>query len=423
MKYERLSKQLISPFIFSSRRLFCSSNFYFRNSQHDDKQFAGNNPFFFHFNDPPFNLNTLVSRVQKSGLLEAPKNINDKVKDELHEPTLIDAIHSCKELSRLLTSVKGTSGSRTQDIHKLKQTLKNSRKFKTPLHLLESIIEANRPGMSMPVIKVYISEPPFPDTVQAISAIESLFKESHFKGWRSIKSVSDYNDLVYIALRRALLRKEIEYAYELAALAKPSAFTGLNRHIILSNVSFSLMSTGAVVALSQIFEIPTAVTAMSVMCMGLLQYTQLLKQLGSRTRVRLRRLSSAISPSSSIWAQQVYFDMVNRIAIAYDELIDLNVDNFHKMADEHHKLQQNNLELEQADSNNSSQTIDISPKSDAHDIQQRKLVKSKLTLVTTDQEQMFNEYWTSAGVGFEWVEPDQDPADVIIRRIRQKEDC
>jgi hypothetical protein len=418
MKYERLSKQLISPSMLSSRRLFCSSNFRFRSSQPGGEQLTGNSPFFFHFNDPPFNLNTLVSRVKKSGLLEPPANINGKVRDELREPTLIDAIHSCKTLSRLLTSVKGTSGSHTQDIHKLKQTLKKSRKFKTPLHLLESIMEANRPGMSMPVIKVYLSEPPFPETEQAILVIESLFKESHFEGWQSIRSVSDYNDLVYIALRRALLRKEIKYAYELTALTKPSAVTSLNRHTILSNVTFSIMSTSAVIVLSQIFDISTAVTIMSVVCVGLLQYTQLLKQLGTRARVRLRRLSSAVSPSSSIWAQQVWFDMVNRIAIAYDELIDLNVDNFHQMADEHHKLQQKRLEREQVNSNNSSQKIDISLESDAHDIQQRELVKAKLTLVMTDQEQMFNEYWTSAGVGFEWVEPDQDPADVIIKRIR-----
>lgn len=319
----------------------------------------------------------------------------------------------------MLASVKGTHGSHTTDIHKLKQSLKKSRKFKTPLHLLESIMEANSSVISMPVIRAYLSEEPFPETVQAISVLKPPSIGSSVKQRKLTSATDDYNSLIYIALRRALLRKEIKYAYELAALAKSSAITSSNRHIILSNVTLSIMSTGAVIALSQVFVIPFAVTAMLMMCMVLLQYTQLLKLLGTRTRVRLRRLSSAVSPTSSIWAQQVWFDMVNRITIAYDELIDLNVDNFHHLANELHKHRQEKLEGNQIHDNIPPIT-DIDLQKEAREVQQKELVKAKLTLEETDQERMFNEYWTSAGLGFEWVEPDQDPADELIKRIREK---
>jgi hypothetical protein len=45
----------------------------------------------------------------------------------------------------------------------------------------------------------------------------------------------------------------------------------------------------------------------------------------------------------------------------------------------------------------------------------KELAKRSIRVVEMDQETMMKEYWARSGSGFEWIEPDQDPADLLWR--------
>lgn len=50
------------------------------------------------------------------------------------------------------------------------------------------------------------------------------------------------------------------------------------------------------------------------------------------------------------------------------------------------------------------------------------LIERKMAPVTTHDEKMMQMYWAESGEGFEWVEPEQDPAEILWRRhLRERE--
>lgn len=329
---------------------------------------------FFHFSDPPFNLATLTKRILAAGLLD-----EKKVLDKLTQAQIIDAIKSCRKLETLNTTGNQSKGSRHSSTHVLRQELSKTQ-YKSPEKLLEDVL-LNQKHLTKPIIHAYLATYPYPSSV-----------DSHFL-LQSQKTILN-NDMIFIALRRAIFSRDFFTSYSLASLAKPSLLTPLTKHSLLSLGSMFCMSTSAVGILSYLHSIPFVATVTVITLVWILHYAWAIKVFCTRPRIRARlRAKSGMDSLRN----QSRLDMWNRIAVGYEELVEFNVDNYHKTAQENALTEVSNAEE-----------------------QHREWMKGlKLKRQDTEQEIIFNEYWTRAGVGFEWVEPDQDPVDTIVEKIRK----
>lgn len=385
----------------SSHCLRCSS------SSSKSRQSTG---FFFHFNDPPFNINSLTARIEHSGLLSENASNKPPLNPQDVERLLMDAIESCKSLHRLNYANRSLStSSKRQDTHDLKIALARSKRFKAPLDLLSEVMEKNMDKLTYEPMRLYLCSQPFPDTIHAIR-----FLKAFCHGDSSKKRINETRQLIDIGLRRALLRREIKLAYDIidiieGKVAKFSWSSCINQHALLSSFSMSVMGAGCITIVTSLTSLPLGVAVGSIAGLWLTQFALYVRAVSTRTRVRWKS-----GLSLPIWTrlQRSYeLELVNRVAVEYDELVDLTVDNFHHFA---------NLDsLPSADSK-VSLSDHAAHLRELQDFQRSQLVKRKMRLVETDQELMFNEYWTRAGEGFQWVEPDQDPADPIVKQIRNK---
>lgn len=120
---------------------------------------------------------------------------------------------------------------------------------------------------------------------------------------------------------------------------------------------------------------------------------------------------------------------ISKILTHYEEHNEVNLRNFH-----HSKVRfQSNLNVFNHDEyilelpTNSQQLIPLNQSNQHHDtnlhLQQyfrHQLYKRKLVLGELPEELMFFEYWLTNGDNFEWVEPDQDPAEILKLKINNK---
>lgn len=363
--------------------------------------------FFFHFNDPPFNLNSLTSRITKKGLLQPSSLASMENSIENIESLLIDVIRSCKELHlKTFSKESQGTGSRSSDTHDLRQILAQSKQFTKPLDLLTAVLDNNSANLTHNVLHQYLVLKPYPPSPHVISLL-SQFGGPPSK--RSCLKQRQLRDLTVTAVRRAMLNLEVDLAYEMieASNQETNLFCSgalLHRYALLSSASIFTMSTGALVTFASIWEFPFAVVLGSAVAVGFVQFGLYLQAISKSTRVRWRRSALALP----ILTHQSDLFLVNQITVSFDEFIDFTVDNYHQIA---------------SSINSPSAAMKHGKESERmtqlQDFQRQQLTKHKMKLIETDQELMFNEYWTRAGEGFEWVEPDQDPADWILKRIRQ----
>lgn len=171
--------------------------------------------------------------------------------------------------------------------------------------------------------------------------------------------------------------------------------------------------------------------------------------------------------------------MTDYIAVAFDEISDVTVDNYHlfgqsannsiidDLVEETKKSKEDfettsfneNLENEQSENAYPASAIDITTKeilplqlmsssssnsstsfntkkqndsegvfvsrkgpsiaqSRAQVVLTEQLAKRKMRIKETGQERWFNEYWTMSGDEYVWVEPDQDPSTNVLRKLR-----
>lgn len=358
--------------------------------------------FFFHFSDPPFNFNTLTSRIVTSELFQ----FTDKLERSRNfEFLLIDAIKSCKTLHLSTNTDDQIKSSKSQASHEIKLALAQSRQFSSPLHLLTVVLDQNELALAYDPLHIYLATRPYPPTTHVISLLKK-FKNTLVarSGGTTFNGIHQFHNLIYIALRRAILRRELNLAYELVDLSSSISSSNpwykcalTDKHALLSATSLACMTGGSILTAAYFFTFPPLVAIGALAVLSFSQCVLYIRGISRTSRVRWRP-----GISISLWArltQQHDLQMINRLAIGHDELIDLTVDNYHHLANSSLFNGINNLQ----------------------EFQQRQLARKKMRLIETEQERMFNEYWTRAGEGFVWAEPDQDPSDRIIRLIRQKD--
>ncbi|VVT56525.1 uncharacterized protein SAPINGB_P005132 [Magnusiomyces paraingens] len=151
--------------------------------------------------------------------------------------------------------------------------------------------------------------------------------------------------------------------------------------------------------------------------------------------------ASAAGLDNSLARKLLELRMTDYIAVAYDELVDVTVDNFHVYGE---KLSQPNVLTPETlythsynyyhNDNNPTTTEEIASKTNqssfestkgpavnhnaAKTVLQEQLARRRLRIKTSPSEQTFMDYWTFAGQGYEWVEPDQDPSGPAQARLR-----
>ncbi len=111
--------------------------------------------------------------------------------------------------------------------------------------------------------------------------------------------------------------------------------------------------------------------------------------------------------------------MIRKILIEFDENLNLSVANYHlkfKEIDIDNNYNPFALSLPSSSpltNYNEYEQLQVEKMEKIRKLIDQELVKRKMRLSPTDEELMFQEYWSSYGEGFEWVEPDKDPTEYV----------
>lgn len=187
-------------------------------------------------------------------------------------------------------------------------------------------------------------------------------------------------ELAYIALRYALLDRDLHLAFALLDASTKQPAT-LQREQLLASSSLAFASVLGAGLID--FPLSTFMFGISGSSIGA-QYLAL-----SRTdRVKWRKHVS-IAHQLSYYHKLV---MANRIVTGVDELMDVNVTNYH------HKGHT---------AANHTDVLQFLRK----ELRQRNL---KLISKSDEETELYNQYWKTAGQDIHWVEPDQDPTDRFL---------
>lgn len=112
--------------------------------------------------------------------------------------------------------------------------------------------------------------------------------------------------------------------------------------------------------------------------------------------------------------------MVNRLVVHFEEHNELNVRNFHvsevRQQTPLNVFFHNDMILELPTSSNEGGNVCILVLNMIRmQVQQRKMVLGPI-----GEERDFLEFWQRHGDGFKWVEPDQDPAEIMKWRLQEE---
>src|SRR5699024_7089534 len=103
---------------------------------------------------------------------------------------------------------------------------------------------------------------------------------------------------------------------------------------------------------------------------------------------------------------------INKILVHYEEHHEVNISNYHTSQVRTHQAQ----EVHEAHvEDNLPQVLDDNPP--VLRLFRSEVYRRRMVINDVPQELMFVEFWLNHGEGFEWVEPDQDPSELIKFKI------
>ncbi|KAL7666053.1 Uncharacterized protein ABC855_g1647 [[Candida] zeylanoides] len=256
------------------------------------------------------------------------------------------------------------------------------------------------------VLKAYLLVKPTPSNSESVVEMVS----SHY-----IMSAAQSPTLVMVALRLLLHEKDYRNSFVLIDRTVSSQQNlGLQRSATLGVAAavagVSLVSAAVATSLSAIFIGATWVT------LGLaLKY--------ALYRVHAVRKLDRVSwrPHCGAWyryARTHELYMVNKIIAHYEEHTEVNVRNYHHSNVRHisklNTFHRNDYVLELPE----AQTVTAGSPTEIETLFRSQLNLRRMVLNDLQEELMFLDYWLTQGEDYEWVEPDQDPAEVIKLRTQ-----
>lgn len=311
---------------------------------------------YYSFYDRPFTFQALKSRI-KSSL--SNKNAPTSV--------YVEAISACKALAR--------TAKRSNDQGRLDVLMVNESVHKDPaspmIQLGASVVDRHqRQGSSADhdrVLAHYLTSVPQPPTYYALTVLG--------KG-ASLTSVS-------IALRTAVLKKDIDGAFAVLDTAN----LALSRAKVIGSICGLGAIVSAQIAYGILVDVPLTFFMLG-MCSATL--ASIYQSMTRTPRVRWAKTEPVMHRLIN------YHKLVltNRIVTGFDELIDTNVNNFHRSPSKDASAQVTKLQLH--------------------------LRQRGMRLIDGPENEMYRQYWLGAGDGYKWVEPDQDPVDPWITDARQR---
>lgn len=307
----------------------------------------------------------LAGRIRR---LVRGRPLNDPPTPEL----VCDVIGACRQLHREQTAHGGAA---TVPAEFARLGLSSGLlKGGDALELLDETLRdpaVRRVAIASPeVLRCLLVTPPQPSTDRALEYLREYAQRPS----PAFEITTKELDVFYIALRTALLRREIDMAFELVDA------TAAHRRALPR------------------FVPPAAATGFVLLAAGLVagqMWPVAIAGLGAILAVpwlrgpRLSRVGWATGGPSVLQrlSRRRELELCNRIVVGWEELIDLNVSNFHV----HHSSRSPDPAIERRIG--------------------QQLSRRGMQLRPNADEAKYLDYWSHAGAGFEWVEPDQDPAD------------
>ncbi|CAN6664182.1 hypothetical protein TRVA0_035S01486 [Trichomonascus vanleenenianus] len=320
----------------------------------------------YQFTDAPFNAGTLKHRISRTITNQNALPPVSVVKK---------AIQACFTLQ----SRKSTSRAVSSEFSDMISDTEN----KSVQSLLHQVMMHNQAYLNRDILKYYLSGKP--DTDHAVKYTQMFLRDES----KQVPLQKNDMDIVYSVIRRLLMKKKLGPAFVLIDTVKECRPESVESAKLAKMASLAVVPSACVLASSTfvIGDIPLSI-GLSVLCGCVI--SSFMRSYTATDRVRW----SARVPIFEQIKRRYELELVSRIVSGYDELIDTNVANFHyKGADAH----------AQPDNEYAKELY-------------AQIRDRGMRILPSEDEAMYREYWKTAGEGFMWVEPDQDPTDAYLRR-------
>lgn len=384
------------------------------------KSFYSTNSISSYFSKQPLNYETYLQRLKKFPTIYNTCDSKDK------QSLLIDYINANRTL-QLHNTYYTRSNNKNKDFLGI-QFSPNNQELESQLYktLFNKYKHDSIPNAL--IIKQYISTPPQPkDVQQTIEIIQENLKYNlrHNRDddtsvfYTALNSILDQNDYLNGFRLIDVTLNSPEYQ-ELKKIRMLRGITGF----VIGNIVLTGVESTLLPFVPELVWLSVNLISTSLVVYGLYGI-QLIQVVG---RVSWRKYISQLYK----YLHQQELIAVNKIITHLEEHNEVNVRNYH-----HSKVRDllnlkmfttNDYILEMPNESNelialNNQDSNNQPDEDVKQLQlffKQELNKRKMALCDLSDELLFLEYWRTHGENFKWVEPDQDPGEIVKLNIKNK---